>query len=181
LSKLFQEIRAKNNADQPVTPPLSDISATLQWHEDAVGGALSQSSIWMQSYKTEIMEGPYKLPIYSYEGGQHLINGPAYTCTDTDPDDCASVEAEFQAKWQPLFIRANRDPRMGKAYTEMMENWKAADGRVFMPFNYVNSYSQYGAWGLKESIFKTAAESPKWSALLPYRDTIACWWTDCQL
>lgn len=183
LDKLFEEIRAKNAADQPVTPPLAEITKK-NWDVDAsVGGALGQSLAWMQNYKKDIAD-VYKLPIYSYEGGQHLTNGGRRDCVKPDGSTdaaCVAVENEFQLKWQPLFIRANRDPRMGKSYTQMMENWRAAHGQVFMPFNHVSSFSQYGAWGLKESVFKTAAESPKWSALLPYRDTIACWWADCQL
>ena len=179
LSKLFEEIRAKNDADQVVTAPLSDISAKV--NKDAVGGALSQSSVWMQAYRTDVAEGPYRKPIYAYEGGQHLINGAPYACKKTDPADCVAVEAEFQAKWQALWLRANRDPRMGTAYTTMMDNWLASNGRTFVQFNFVNSYSKYGAWGLRESLFRTAAESPKWNAVLPYRDSIPCWWAGCQL
>ena len=73
-------------------------------------------------------------------------------------------------------MAANRDKRMKKAYTQMMEDWKAAYGQVFMPFDYAFTPGVSGAWGLKESVFKTTAESPKWDALLPYRDG-PCWWT----
>ena len=92
---------------------------------------------------------------------------------------CAEVEAEFQAKWQALWLRANRDPRMGLAYARTMEHWTASQGQVFVQFNFAGAYSKYGAWGLRESLFKTAAESPKWSAVLPYRDTVPCWWGGC--
>lgn len=183
LGKLFEELRARNASDQPVEPPLAAITRTNGDADAAVGGAVGQSARWMMNYKAQIADsGNYGLPIYSYEGGQHLVNGVRRDCLLPDgrvDEACLAIEDEFAARWQPLFIRANRDPLMGRAYTEMMDHWRTAYGQVFMPFNYAGSFSQYGAWGLKETVFKTAAESPKWSALLPYKDSVACWWTDC--
>lgn len=177
LDKLFEEILARDKNGQPVQTPLRDIAARR--NPDAVGGAVAQSDIWMRNYRDDIARGAYAKPIYAYEGGQHLINGSAYECKDKDPPDCAAVEAEFQAKWQGLWLRANRDPRMGQAYADMMGHWLASQGQVFVQFNFAGAYSKHGAWGLRESLFKTAAESPKWSAVLPYRDSVPCWWDGC--
>lgn len=188
IAKLFEELRARDAADQPLAKtPLSDLVKTGQ--PDAVGGALAQSRGWMNQYASFIANNAnlrYRKPIFAYEGGQHMIQS-FYTCKgadhpDPDPADCPQVEAEFRRKWQPLLVAANRHERMGKTYQEMMLDWRASGGQVFTQFNFVQAYSISGTWGLKESLFSPLDRSPKWRSMLPYRDSIPCWWGNgCEL
>jgi hypothetical protein len=69
---------------------------------------------------------------------------------------------------------------MGRAYATMMNDWIDTGGQMFTAFNFVNSFGYHGAWGLKESLFKADSESPKWQVLRPYKDSMACWWANCQ-
>ena len=79
--------------------------------------------------------------------------------------------------FQSLLLAANRDPRMGVAYTKMLSDWQASGGQTFSLFNDVATPSQYGDWGLKENQFDTTAA--KWMAVAKVRDTVACWWSGC--
>lgn len=179
LSKLFEEIRALNDADQPVTPPLTLAGVADKEH---AGGALANARQGMLVYKTDITGGKYKKPILAYEGGQHLVNLPR-DCSGLAGDAkkaCEKARDDFASNWTDLFSRANRDVRMGKAYATMMNDWIGTGGQMFAAFNFVDSFSYHGAWGLKESLFNTVAESPKWQVMLPYKDSIACWWANCQ-
>jgi hypothetical protein len=154
LGKLFQEILGEDANGNKVTPPLYGIDGSSN-----LRGAVEGSKSGVVSSKSVATK--FGLPLMAYEGGQHLTMAPG----DTD------------AKWQALFIAANRDPRMTKAYTRMMENWQAAGGELFMPFAHIGKASAFGAWGLKEAQFTTVGV--KWQAMLPYRDTKACWWVGC--
>lgn len=154
VNKLFQEILAEDANGNKVTPPLYNVTK-----QSNIGGAVEASKSWITTNKA--VAAKHNLPLVAYEGGQHLVMGVG----DTD------------ARWRDLFIAGNRDPRMGKAYTRMIENWKAAGGQTFTMFNSVSQPSMWGAWGLKEVQFTT--ESAKWQAVMSYRDTKACWWTGC--
>lgn len=153
LSKLFQEILGKDDNGNDVTPPLYGINK-----ESYKYGAVAQSKTWMVANKNEA--SARGLPLMAYEGGQHLIMAPG----DTDQ------------KWLNLMTAANRDPRMATAYTRTLADWQAAGGQTYTLFNHVYKPSKYGVWGLKETQLQTGV---KWNAVLPYRDTKACWWDGC--
>ena len=179
LGKLFEEIRAIDGNGNRVTPPMNLAGVS---DKEQAGGALAESRQWMTNYKNDIANGPYRKPVFAYEGGQHLVNLPR-DCSDLSGDAlkaCEKKRDDFTAKWTDLFVKANRDPRMGLAYATMMNDWIGASGQVFAAFNFVSGYGYYGAWGLRESLFKTTAESPKWQVMAPYKDSIGCWWANCQ-
>lgn len=184
MGKLFEEIRKKDANDRPIAvTPLHDLVL-----KEAPNGAVAQSRSWMETYRDTIARNPdprYRKPIVAYEGGQHLSQS-GYQCKgkddpNPDPPDCPEIEAAFRTNWKKLMIDANRDPRMGKALEEMMTDWRATEGQTFVHFNFVGSFSEHGAWGLRESLFHGLDSSPKWKAMLPYRDSVPCWWTGCRL
>lgn len=173
LDRLFEEIRGLNNEDQPVVPPLFKAGLT-----NFAKGALDHTHGYMENDRDAITNGTYMKPIMAYEGGQHLINH-SRSCDEQD-EACIKARDEFVTKWTALFSQANRDPRMGKAYATMMNDWTSTGGQMFTAFNFVSSPGYYGAWGLKEGLFKTTSESPKWQVMLPYKNRIECWWTGCR-
>ena len=65
----------------------------------------------------------YNLPIIAYEGGQTFVAGN-------------------NAALQNLYFAANRDSRMGAAYTSYFDQWKANGGQLFMVYNDIAPYSQ---------------------------------------
>jgi hypothetical protein len=89
-----------------------------------------------------------KLNLFAYEGGQHLVGSRRV--------------ANNQAITN-LFVTANRDPRMGEAYTNLFKSWKDSGGSVFMYFNYVSPSGKWGSWGLLENIGDRT--SPKYQSV----------------
>ncbi len=177
LAKLFEEIRAKDANDRPVVPPMAAASAS---DKDQAGGALAESRLWVKEYKAALARKGYAQPLYAYEGGQHLVNHrrDCSKLTGNAQEVCIKEDSEFAPKWVALLKRANEHPLMGKAYSTMMADWQAEGGQAYAPFTFVYFAGNDGAWGLKQRIFDGDADSPKWQALLPYRDG-ACWWTGC--
>ena len=153
LGKLFQEITGKDASGLLAAAPLSSMATA------APTGSLPQVKAMMVA--TKAVAGAYGLPMWAYEGGQSLVlfNG------DTDP------------KIYPLILAANRDARMGAAYTQYIADWKAAGGQTFAFYNHAFVPSKYGIWGLKENLTDDA--SPKWQAVVKARDGTACWWSGC--
>lgn len=110
----------------------------------------------------------FGLPLVAYEGGQSLQGFPTYGPTS----------AQVQ-----MFIAANRDARMGTAYTTYLDDWKSSGGTLFMHFNDSYPPSQYGMWGLLESIMQTtqplSSAPPKWQAVQNFISGNKCWWANC--
>jgi hypothetical protein len=105
----------------------------------------------------------YNLPIIAYEGGQTLVsNDPAILS---------------------LYIAANRDPRMGAAYTTALNDWKANGGQIYVVFADICNPSQYGEWGALESFMDTvsplSSAPPKWQAIQNFISGNPCWWSGC--
>jgi hypothetical protein len=152
VSKLFEEILGQDANGNKVTPPLYGKTG-----ESHIDGAVAKAKTWMQfSQKEAAARG---LPLLAYEGGQHLV------ATDNDQ------------QWLNLITAANRDPRMGTAYTRTLADWQASSGQLYTVFNHVYKPSRYGMWGPKET--QSDNSNPKWKAVLPYRDTKNCWWAGC--
>ena len=102
----------------------------------------------------------YGLPLVAYEGGQSLIDS---TYTDT--------------ALQTLYMAANRDPRMGTAYTTLFNGWKALGGTLFIHLTDIGAYSKFGYWGALENVLQTS--SPKYDALMNFISANPCWWSNC--
>ncbi|MBD9395214.1 hypothetical protein [Acidovorax sp. ACV01] len=159
LSTLFKELRAKDAngnsiADTPLKSP------------EIPHGAIDQVTSWINGQKAIVSDKNFKKPLFAYEGGQHL-----------------AVVTTANAAVTQLFTNANRDARMGDVYRDLMGAWTNANGtapgQVFTYFNNVYKPGSDGAWGLREAAFDNAASNPKWVAVQPYRENIACWWAQC--
>lgn len=87
----------------------------------------------------------YGLDLLAYEGGQHLVKDNDIELTD-------------------LFIKANRDSRMGEIYEEYLKQWYQLGGDTFVNFNDIGTASKWGSWGALESVYDST--SPKYSALM---------------
>jgi len=98
----------------------------------------------------------FGVDLVAYEGGQHLVDW------NTRKKD------EFP---NPLLYAANRDPRMGIIYDELLREWRRAGGKLFVAFSAPRIYSWYGSWGIKEHIRQPRSEAPKYDALLRYLET----------
>jgi hypothetical protein len=83
----------------------------------------------------------YGLKAFCYEGGADTGGG--------DPTNVANR------------IRAERDPRMKNLIVhDLVDNWYALGGDLFMYFTLSSGYSRYGCWGLTDDI--TKLNTPKW-------------------
>jgi hypothetical protein len=156
MGKMFAELLAQGPDGQPTAPPL------LGKHEAShPGGAVAAAR---QSMLDSLgIANEFALPLWAYEGGQHLTSNLG---SDNDP------------MWIGLFTAANRHARMATAYERYLQDWRASGGQTMTLFSHIYRPGRYGAWGLKETQFTT--EGPKWNALLPWRDGIACWWPGCK-
>ena len=95
----------------------------------------------------------FGVDLVAYEGGQHLVDWDTRR-VDEDPN--------------PLLYAANRDPRMGIIYDQLLRAWNRAGGKLFTAFSAPRIYSWYGSWGVKEYITQPRSEAPKYDALLRY-------------
>jgi len=152
---------------------LTNLFASLTSQNDPsipAGGWLNQVSGWEAAYSSAL--AAYKLPLLAYEGGQTF---------EGFPNGVTSTGANTPAT--NLYIAANRDPRMGTAYSSYFQTWKSNGGQLFMVFADVSAYSQYGEWGLIESLMQTtsplSSAPPKWQAVQNFISGNACWWSGC--
>jgi hypothetical protein len=148
---------------------LASLFASLTSQNDPsipAGGWLGSASGFEALYASVL--APYKLPMLAYEGGQSFEGFPTYS------NGSAMVN---------LFAAANRDPRMGTAYTAYLNQWKANGGQLFMHLQDTSPYTQYGEWGALESFMQTtiplSSAPPKWQALENFITNNACWWSGC--
>ena len=152
LTKLFEEVNGADPSGKAMTAPLSAQTKFL-------AGARGMSNGWMVT--TKAVAASYGLPMWAYEGGQHLV--PPMGDTDTT--------------FLSLITNANRDPRMQAAYQQDIADWKAAGGQTFVYYSHVGMPTKYGIWGAKLTL--TDSDSPKWKAITQARDGTACWWSGC--
>jgi hypothetical protein len=114
----------------------------------------------------------YHLPLIAYEGGQGFVSFPHGMNANNTPNAMTN-----------LFVAANNDPRMQAAYAQYLEGWKKIGGQLFMQFNDISPYNQYGEWGALQSIMQTTSPltsaPPKWQALQGFISGNACWWAGC--
>lgn len=98
----------------------------------------------------------FGVDLIAYEGGQHLVDWNTRK-VDEHPN--------------PLLYAANRDPRMGIVYDELLREWRRAGGKLFVAFSSPRIYSWYGSWGIKEHIRQARSEAPKYDSLLRFLET----------
>jgi hypothetical protein len=149
---------------------LSDIFGTVHSQSGFTsipdGGQLGRSNGWISSHNSLL--SAYKIPLVAYEGGQSLQAFP------TIPAGSPQLN---------LLIQANRDARMGTAYTDYLNGWKSSGGTLFMHFNDSFPASQYGEWGALESVMQTtnplSSAPPKWQSIQNFITNNPCWWAGC--
>jgi hypothetical protein len=131
---------------------------------DHAGGSLKENSDWEAAFRAAL--APYKFGMLAYEGGQSLITSP-----DAPPPLIN------------LHVMANRDARMGAAYTSVLNDWKANGGQIYMIYDDIYSPGQYGSWGALESFMDTVnpltSAPPKWQAIQNFIANNSCWWPGC--
>jgi hypothetical protein len=103
----------------------------------------------------------FGLPLIAYEGGQHLAGHGG---------------AQSNRALTERFHAANRSPRMGQLYGRYLAGWKAAGGRLFCHWNSIETYSEWGSWGLVEFVDQPRSEAPKLDALLDFAEGEPRWW-----
>ena len=156
MAKMFAELLAQGPDGKPMTPPLLGKHPSSQ-----PGGAVATAR---QNMVNSLgIANEFALPLWSYEAGQHLTTANPWT--DNDP------------VWIGLLTATNRHARMATAYERHLQDWRAIGGQTMTLFNHIYAPGRHGAWGLKESMFTTTG--PKWNAVLPWRDSIDCWWAGC--
>jgi hypothetical protein len=148
---------------------LSSLFASMTTRNDPSipqGGWLGQASRWEAAYRSAL--APFDLPMIAYEGGQTFVGFPG------NKDGSPMVK---------LYIAANRDSRMGTAYTTALNDWKSNGGQVYAIYSLLNGPGQYGEWGALESFMDTvsplASAPPKWQAIQNFISGNKCWWAAC--
>ena len=111
----------------------------------------------------EVTKG-FGVDLIAYEGGQHLVHHKTHSMTQGAT---------------PHLYKANKDPRMGAAYYQLLAGWKQLGGKLFIPFSAPRPTTWHGSWGIKEHIAETPAEAPKYRALLGFAHGNVCWWENC--
>jgi chitodextrinase len=122
------------------------------------GGMIAQTLSWAAT--NYAIASSFGLPLISYEGGQTFVD---YSHSDTT--------------LQNLYAAANRDPRMGTAYTTYLNGWKSLGGTLFNNYKDVATISIWGYWGALENVLQTS--SPKYDALTGFIVNNPCWWSGC--
>ncbi|MBK8455158.1 MAG: hypothetical protein WAQ53_07205 [Thiofilum sp.] len=103
-----------------------------------------------QAQKHAELIAPYKVRMVAYEGGQHLVHYGTKSRKEHP---------------NPLLSQANRDPRMGQAYTQLLQGFKQAGGQLFVAFSSPRPHAFFGFWGMKEHILQPDNQAPKLQAL----------------
>jgi chitodextrinase len=122
------------------------------------GGMIAQTLNWAAT--NFATASSFGLPMISYEGGQTLVD---YSHSDT--------------ALQNLYAAANRDPRMGTAYTTYLNGWRSLGGTLFNNYKDVGQQTMFGYWGALENVLQTS--SPKYNALMGFISANPCWWSGC--
>jgi hypothetical protein len=120
------------------------------------GGLIQEAIDWTIAQKK--VADSFGLPLIAYEGGQHFVNSNDTVLTD-------------------VYLAANRDIRMGMAYTTYLQKWKEAGGQLFSHYAGMGKATKWGSWGALENVIQTG--SPKYDALIDFISRNPCWWTGC--
>jgi hypothetical protein len=117
-----------------------------------------------QIKKNAVLASKFGVELIAYEGGQHLVDWKSRSVKKHPTN---------------LFIKANRDWRMSKAYTDFLNGWKKNGGKLFVNFSAPRTYQWYGSWGTKEYITQPTAKAPKHRAIMQFARKNPCWWKSC--
>lgn len=101
------------------------------------------------------------LRIIAYEGGQHLVANPS---RNDDP------------RIAKLLDGANRHKRMGRAYKQLLDGWKANGGELFVHFTFAGEPQKWGRFGMLERLDQPRKEAVKYDALLEFIEKNPRWW-----
>lgn len=121
--------------------------------------AIPQTAKWIREQATVARR--YDLPLVAYEGG---------------PSFDAQMGHENNDKVNRLFDAANRDPRMGALYVDLLHQWRAAGGQLFVNYTSCDAYSKYGRFGLLEYVSQPRDKAPKYDAVLRFIADNPRWW-----
>jgi hypothetical protein len=142
---------------------VDDIFAAIDNPSDPFG----MDGLKNQFAKQAAVAKKYGKALYAYEGGQHLTIG-------------GEIADERRQNMIDLLHAANRDPRMGERYQRLLDAWKAAGGQTFMLFSVPHTFSQYGSFGIKESLNQPRSSAPKYDAAMKFQESQGkCWWSGC--
>ena len=114
----------------------------------------------MANYRT--LAAQYGVRLVAYEGGQHMAGVGG---------------AEGNAALNALFDGFNRDPRIRELYLDYLADWKRIGGELFVHFNDVSRYTQWGRWGALEYVGQPRSEAPKFDAIMTFIEQNPVWWT----
>ncbi|MBR8828539.1 MAG: LamG domain-containing protein [Gomphosphaeria aponina SAG 52.96 = DSM 107014] len=115
-----------------------------------VGGALQLAYDNIQGHAAVAEQ--HDLDFIAYEAGQNI------TPYDSVKNNKAIVD---------LFIKANRDPRMGEVYRDFYTTWnELTDGGLIMNFSDVDIADKYGSYGLFEYMGQPQDELYKYNAII---------------
>ncbi|MBU0654719.1 MAG: hypothetical protein KJ914_06240 [Gammaproteobacteria bacterium] len=141
---------------------VNDIFTAIDNPNDPFG----MSGVNSQFQKQAAVASKYGKALLAYEGGQHLTLG--------------TIAAERRQNMIDLMHAANRDPRMGDRYQQLLNSWKAAGGQTFTLFSVPHTFSQYGSFGIKESLLQARSSAPKYDGAMKFQETQGkCWWSGC--
>lgn len=101
------------------------------------------------------------LPLVAYEAGQHLVGVGPYQWND---------------ELTLLFVRMNRDDRMGELYSTYLDAWKASGAHEMFLWNLADEPSRYGSWGLLERSTQDPTDAPKYRAVREFSAQNTAWW-----
>jgi len=103
----------------------------------------------------------YKLPLISYEGGQHMVG---------------VNNAQHNTELNNLFYAFNRDKRVKDLYLEYLAGWRKEGGELFLHYTDVSKYGIYGSWGALEYVHQPRGAAPKFDALQTFIENNPVWW-----
>jgi len=134
----------------------SDLTEQGKTGSIGVPELLDKLEALMPSDVAEATKNNYKIAqqhgvrLIAYEGGQHLV---------------APGESQNNGAFVDKLIAANRNPRMRSIYARMLDAWYENSGQGLMVlFNFAETPSKYGAWGLLESQEQELSQAPKYQA-----------------
>lgn len=137
---------------------------------DNAASPYGMAALQTQMIQQKAVADSYGKSLFVYEGGQHLV----VQWTDS------SIDTTTKNRLRSLFEAANRDPRMGKRYTTMLNQWKTAGGEQFMLYTQPQSFHTYGMFGIKERLLQARSSAPKYDAAMKFQESKAkCWWNGC--
>ena len=99
--------------------------------------------------RARAMADEFGLPLLSYEGGQHVsVFG-------------GGIDREDRPAFAPLVEPINQHPRMEELYRIHLADWFAFTDGVYCHYALISQPTQWGQWGLLETMHQPFAASPK--------------------